>query len=402
MQASADTGSSGDWFKPTLGRLLFAAALAIAGFWLPQEIPLEWYPLNNPGQDILYLEIACAADKTGEVQIFYDATKGMNEHESIRWPISPTTQTYTYTFPLPDAPITELRLDPVAEGGALTVRQLRIIDRRGTEVRRFTKDDIVPLQQIAGITPIAEGWKIISEPSANDPYARIQLDAPILAKGINHRNFLRCLYSGSYLALMLWILLLAVLFVFYRPRGWRELLAHLGFMAALALMFSAVGNRGLIKNSVRYARFVPPVVAPGVELEVYLSIDHPQAAQLFWDLGRGINEADSLRSDYERHDGLQTLRFPLPATPLKGLRFDPLDGEAQLVIRGLRVVDAAHHALAVLPLASLEATQDIERLTLENDNLKIDTQPGRKDPILLFSPQALSAINHVLAARPKP
>lgn len=67
-------------------------------------MPLEWYPLNEPGTDINYLEISCASDKTGEVQIFYNLTRGINSLDSIRIPISSTTQTYTYTFPCPMRP----------------------------------------------------------------------------------------------------------------------------------------------------------------------------------------------------------------------------------------------------------------------------------------------------------
>jgi|CXWL01.1.fsa_nt_gi hypothetical protein len=421
-------------FKLTWRRGLFATVLAGGAFLLPQEVPLEWYPLNEPGPDILYLEISCASDKNGDFQIYYNTTDGINELDKISVPISPTTQTFTYTFPLKDAPITELRLDPVGDGGALTVRQLRIIDRRGTEIQRFTREDIVPLHQIAGVMALADGWKITSAPGSNDPFARIQLNTPIIAKGINHRNFLRCLYSWSYLALMLWILLLAVLFTFYRPTGftrreqrtpsheaesisepgdlggkssarksgWTDLLLHVGFMASIALLFAFVGNRGLIKNSVHYARFAPPVVSPGAQLEVDLATDHPLVAQLFWDLGRGFNEADSARRDYEPHPGLQTLHFPLPPGPLQALRFDPLDGEARLVLRGLRVVDPAGRTLAVLPPASLEAAQDIARHTATEEVLTVDTAPGRKDPILTFSPAAVSAVNQALAGRTKP
>ena len=172
MSESIDLAATPNWFQPSWLRLFFAAAIAIGSFFLPQEVPLEWYPLNNPGNEINYVEITCAADKTGVVRIFYNTTKGINELESIRWPISPTTQTYTYTFPLPDAPITELRLDPVTNGGTLTIRQMRIIDRRGTEMRRFTWEMFSPRNQIAAIKSAPDGWKIISEPNANDPIDR--------------------------------------------------------------------------------------------------------------------------------------------------------------------------------------------------------------------------------------
>ncbi len=192
---------------------------------------------------------------------------------------------------------------------------------------------------------------------------------------------------------MLWILLLAVLFTFYRPLNWRDAIRHLGFMAALAFLFSAVGNRGLIKNSIRYARFVVPPTVAGAALEIDLHIDQPLVAQLFWDRGHGISEADSLRQKYEPHDALQTLRFPLPVGPMKALRFDPLDEDSQLVVRGIRIVDTAERTLAVLPLNSLQPDRQISECSVADDLLTIKPTEGSNDPILSFVPTALSKIN---------
>jgi len=307
---TAKTEQTADWLRPTRGRLALAAVVAIIGFLLPQEVPLEWYPLNEPGTDINYLEISCAADKNGDVKIYYNLTRGINELHTIYWPISPTEQTFTYTFPLPDAPITELRVDPVADGGTLHIRQMRIINRRGEEIRRFTRDLFRPQNEIAAITPVADGWKITSTPGAKDPYVRIEMFSPIIPVGKDHRNLLRCLLSTGYLALMLWILLLAVMFTFLRPRGWRDLLPPVAFMALLALLFAPVGNRGLIRNSIHYARYVPPVLPDEVRLEFDLVSSGMTPAHLFWDRGRGVNGEDSARVIHEPHPGLQTLRFP--------------------------------------------------------------------------------------------
>ena len=418
-------------FKPTWRRGLFALGLAIVGFLLPQEVPLEWYPLNEPGTDINYLEIACASDKTGEVQIYYNLTHGFNALNSIRIPISPTTQTYTYTFPLPDGPITELRVNPPTGGGALNIRQMRIINRRGEEIRLFTRDQFRPQDEIAAISPSPEGWKLISTATATHPSTRVELTAPIIPVGKDHRNLLRCLLSTGYLSMMLWILLLAVLFTFYRPNlgpaerkpealatgdvpnpnpatvegtavdrksGWCDLFAHLGFMACLAVMFAFVGNRGLIRNSIRYARYQPPAVAAAVAGELRLEIDLRSSrsdtpAQFFWDTGNGIRETDSVRCTYLKHPDLQTIGFPLPHGTLKGMRFDPLDSESTLEIHEIRLVGAGWKTVAVLPLDSLQAFQQVSTLKADKGVLTIVTSPGAKDPILYFTAAAVERIN---------
>ena len=426
--SESTASESTSWLQPSWARLGVAALVALLGFLLPQEIPLEWYPLNNPGTDINYLEISCAANVTGEVQIWYDlAQHGHRPIDTIRWPISPTTQTYTYTFPLPDAPIVEMQVRPPVAGGALTIRQMRIINRRGEEVRRFTRDLFRARHEIAAIVPLPDGWKVVSSVDATDPYARIELFSPIIPVGKDHRNLLRCLLSTGYLAMMLWILLLAVLFTFYRPKldftprqqsepsqehepqgdlgrqsrggrsGWRDLLVHLGFMAGLAIAFAFVGNRGLIKNSVHYARYVAPKIPPGLSLEFDLVCSGPASSQLFWDTGAGFNEAQSLRQTYEPHLGLQILRFPLTAKPIRALRFDPSETEGKLLIRGIRIIDAGQNTRAVLPFDSLQAMREIASLKAGPTELVVETTPGSKDPILQFTPAAVAAVNQAMA-----
>ncbi len=391
------TESSASWQKPSWGKLGFAALATGLSFLLPQETPLEWYPLNEPGTDINYLELTCASDKAGDVQIFYNLNTGINQLHSIYFPISPTTQTFTYTFPLPDAPITELRIDPVAQGGALTIRQMRIINRRGEENRRFTRDLFLPQHEIAEIAPLADGWKLVSSAGASDPHARIELRSPIVPVGKDHRNLLRCLLSTGYLAGMLLILLLAVLFATWRPRGWRDFFIHAAFLATLALLFSFVGNRGLIRNSIHYARFTPPTLPPGLNLEFDLTTDNPALqAQLFWDDGQGLNETSSHRVQPENHAGLQTLRFPLPTHSLQTLRFDPLNGAVQLSIRGIRLTDSGGNTRLTLPLDSLLAVREISDLRVEKEHLLLKTTPDASDPITEFTPAAMERINRTL------
>src|SRR5258708_1426468 len=173
-------------------------------------------------------------------------------------------------------------------------------------------------------------------------------------------------------------------------------------MACLAILFAFVGNRGLIRNSIHYARYVPPVIPPGLKLEFDLDSSGPSVAQLFWDTGAGFNETESSRQNLEPHQAQQTLRFPLPGRPVKNLRFDPRDNAGGMEIRGIRVVDAGQRTRAVLPPDSLEAGHDIARLETGQNGITIQTASGSQDPITYFTPAALAVVNRTLADQGKP
>ena len=98
-------------------------------------------------------------------------------------------------------------------------------------------------------------------PSGHEPDARIALPSPIMPVGMNGRNLQRGLLSAGYLALRLSILPLTAAADLPSPEAGSEMAAWARFMAVLARLFALVGNRGLIHNSIRYARFHPPALA---------------------------------------------------------------------------------------------------------------------------------------------
>lgn len=393
------TTSKTSGFSPTPWRVALALATSLICFCLPQRVPLEWFPLNEPGDDILYLEIKCSADGEGLIKIYKNITRGINELDTIYWPITASEKSYTYIFPLPDAPIIELRLDPPGSGVSLDIDSFRIVDRRGSEVRRFTIDMLRPVAGIASITPSQTGFTVTSSFNAENCQVSLELFSPIVAKGIDQRNYLRCIYSTSYLGFMLWILLLAVVFAFWQPVGWRDFLIQTGFMACLALMFAVVGNRGLIKNSWHYAQFNYPELPDEVRLELDLISAPPTGAQLFWDSGEGFGESESDMINLAPHQGLQTARFRLPRTEIKALRYDPRHNGGDIEIRGIRVVDWGNRTHALLPLDSLLPGQQVDALEFEDGRLKITTTPGTDDPTTAFTPEAVAHINAAVSAR---
>ncbi len=237
-------------------RAAFACLIAIVSFWIPQEIALEWYPLNNPSSGLQYLEITTGANFNGTVEIYHDLGRGYNWIDRIELPIGPSEMAFTYTFPLKDAPLRNIRLDPIRSGaGELTITNMRLINRREEEILRFTKDSFKQLKQveIKEISPTS--WKLVTAEGADDPQTFLPLAKPIVAEGMNERNFKRCLLSWSYLAGMLLLIMSALASIFIRRYAWRTLWSPLLMMVILALMFSAVGNRGLIRESIQSALF---------------------------------------------------------------------------------------------------------------------------------------------------
>ena len=379
-----------DLFRPTWRRGLLAVAVAAAAFLMPQEAPLVFYPLNNPSRGLLQLQITCGSTVTGTTKFYLDTGKGFNENETISWPIAPSSQPYTYTFPLPDAPLLGLRLDPFASGpGEFTITNWRIIERQGKEVRRFTSDDLQQLNQIKGVVAVPDGWKLVA--ARDDPYVCLDFLAPIVPEGMNLRNLQRCLLSWSYLALMLWILLLAVYFALVRGGSLKEIASTTIFLAGIALLFAFAGNRRLIKESVHYASFRPPA-GPGLWIEFDVAVDHPSPAQLFWDTGAGFNEKESVTRSYQSDGGFHALRFPLPGVPIRALRFDPLAAEGRLELRQIRIVDANRMTRHVVPLAALHAANQIAALETKGDHTVIRTIAGANDPITVFDAAEVQVI----------
>jgi len=367
--------------------------LSLGAFFVPQRIPLEWYPLNEPGTDIHYLEIKCASNADGWVTLWYDITHGWSDIDQIRFPISPTEQTYTYTFPLPDAPMIGLRLDSVAKGGALTVHHMRIINRRSEEVRNFPIESLEAVQGIASIQSLPPGWVVKSTPDATTPTVLIEPFSMIQPVGMTGRNVHRCLLSTGYLAGMLVILMLAVTSAFWRPTGWCDFVGHIALLALIAVPFSAVGNRGLIRNTIRYAAYEPVERAPQPTLEITIVADRSSETQLYWDTGAGFAEEESLHRSCVRVNEPHVLRFPLPDQPLRTLRFDPARSPCAIRIVKIEVTDGRSPGGTEIPSGAFTPVNQIATLAPSPGGLLIESTADANDPYVHFEAGALETIN---------
>ncbi|HEY5227706.1 MAG TPA: hypothetical protein VIJ19_04145 [Opitutaceae bacterium] len=132
--------------------------------------------------------------------------------------------------------------------------------------------------------------------------------------------------------------------------------------------------------------FHPPVRsrASGYAFEATVSSTARGTVQLFYDVGRGFNEADS-GSVAVRGDGSPALiSVPLPFANYRALRFDPLDRPGTVTVSRALIRGSDGTVVVTLPPAVFEASQQIRRMAMAGDTLTIETDPVGNDPNTLI------------------
>ena len=120
-------------------------------------------------------------------------------------------------------------------------------------------------------------------------------------------------------------------------------------------------------------------------LELEMSSNVPSTAQLFFDAGRGINEADSstARVSSRLLDRFAILVFDLPTENISQFRFDPLDLPGRFVLRNVRVADSTGVLRPIL-LSNIRPLNQIEGRTDRSGEVEFVTGPKASDPSLMF------------------
>ncbi|MBC7368050.1 MAG: hypothetical protein H7343_14760 [Undibacterium sp.] len=138
-----------------------------------------------------------------------------------------------------------------------------------------------------------------------------------------------------------------------------------------------------------------PLAAPKNALfhfEVTATSSSDGLAQLFFDIGRGINEADSSRANLVAGRATQKLSFDLPAGNYRSFRFDPIDREATLTFRDAVIRSPDGRIVRRFKPSEVQSQQQIATLSALGEQLEVVTTPRAFDPILsipLATPIAL-------------
>jgi hypothetical protein len=106
-------------------------------------------------------------------------------------------------------------------------------------------------------------------------------------------------------------------------------------------------------------------------------------AQLYYDTGSGMNEADSVRLPVEGGNRDEDYKFRLPHGTYSFLRFDPTDRAGNvMVLSRLRVVTEAGQLIRAIEPNQVKASQQIERLEPSPAGVSLTTASTGTDSIL--------------------
>jgi len=116
-------------------------------------------------------------------------------------------------------------------------------------------------------------------------------------------------------------------------------------------------------------------------LEVRLTSNVRGTAQVYYDVGKGLNEKNSDKKPIDS-EGSNTVRFRLSHKPIWNLRFDPLNRSGDLVIKSLTITDRKGKIVKDLHHSSLKSLHQIDSLNIEGDELYLVTEKDANDPML--------------------
>lgn len=233
--------------------LLATTIAALFAFLLPQEAPLAWLYPELPSSDQLYLHLTAKSDGNAALVIFYGTSLTQSELESIRLPLSASPRPISYTLPLPNAVIADVTLAAPPPRSKIDLSNFSIVSRSGALVAVLGQPVIVGVDADSVARPAPGVIRLRAVPPSKFLLLVYRLEHPVAPRDMNRTNILRCLASIFYLAALLSLLSVAVLVSFSDPPSWRRLQPRIVVVLVASVLFSFVGNRRLVLETLRNA-----------------------------------------------------------------------------------------------------------------------------------------------------
>lgn len=311
--------------------------------------------------DSIYLSVSLNSPEDGIAALYYDIGKGFNDNHVVFVSIRGGGKVYDYLFKMPNSAIYNLRLNLLlSTNDVISFRKMKILDGFRRPAKRLSLSQLEPLHQIwtFAISDAMADFQV--QDGANDPQINIRLESPLSVKRLSSLfpfvgglflEFLG-LFLSACLLIAIWFLqkdkviatVIVISFVFFGWRCWSE------YDDAMSLF-----------------------------LQVSMSSSASSIAQVYYDLGQGMNENHSQQVQTTRREDLRQYRFKLPNKKIYDLRLDPMITGSKVRIGDIGVTDAYGNLLREISLRQLKPI-DPYRTIYEDDGLEIVFPEDNKDP----------------------
>src|SRR5438105_7000351 len=131
--------------------------------------------------------------------------------------------------------------------------------------------------------------------------------------------------------------------------------------------------------------FVASTRAP-FYLGISMRTSHSGNAQLFYDLGRGMNEGDSVRRPMRAGEAA-FYRFPLPPAEYRAIRLDPIEhGDGTIItISQMKIFDSSGRTVRRFGPEDFTSYNDVSEKKFVGDILTLKLSPSDIDPNLTIT-----------------
>ena len=126
------------------------------------------------------LQISMSASVNGSAVLYVDTGVGYSELETARSSVKGDGQFHAYTFSLPVKTIYNLRFDPLATDGSVSINNIMVVDGFGRSLLPVNLGALKPAHQIRSFDLKDNILKIAIEDHANDPQINIALESPLI------------------------------------------------------------------------------------------------------------------------------------------------------------------------------------------------------------------------------
>lgn len=312
--------------------------------------------------DSIYLSVSLNSPQDGVAALYYDVGKGFNDNHVVFVSIRGGGEVYDYLFKMPNRTIYNLRWNlPFLTNDAISFRKMEILDGFRRPIKRLSLSRLEPLHQIRTFALSDAKADFQVQEGANDPQIKIRLESPLSVKRLSSLF----LFVGGLFLEFLGLFLSACLLIYIWFRQRDKVIA-----TVIVISFVFFGWRCWSQYDDAMSLF----------LQVAMSSSVDSTAQVYYDLGQGLNENQSQQMHTTRREDLRQYRFKLPNKKIYDLRFDPMKTGGKVRIGEIRVTDAYGNLLREISLRQLKLTAPFRTIYYEDDGLEIVFPEDAKDP----------------------